>query len=88
MAKAETRLAELTREIEGLESERLDKDDVAAAFADFDNVWGALSPREQAKVLALLVARVEFNAEDSTVAMTFHSSGIRALAQGQFEEAA
>jgi site-specific DNA recombinase len=88
VAKAETRLAELTREIEGLESEQLDKDDVAAAFADFDNVWGALSPREQAKVLALLVARVEFNAEDSTIAMTFHSSGIKALAQGQFEEAA
>jgi site-specific DNA recombinase len=88
VAKAETQLAEWTKQIEAAERERLEAEDVATAFAEFDNVWNSLSPREQAQVLALLVSRVEFNAEDSTIAVTFHPSGIRSLAQSRHEEAA
>ena len=77
-----------TKQVEEAERERLEAEDVATAFADFDNVWNSLSPREQAQVLALLVSRVEFNAEDSTIAVTFHPSGIRSLAEGRHEEAA
>jgi site-specific DNA recombinase len=88
VAKAETQLAEWTKQVEEAERERLEAEDVATAFADFDDVWNALSPREQAQVLALLVSRVEFNAEDSTVAVTFHPSGIRSLAESRHEEAA
>ena len=88
VATAERQLADLTKQIEAAEREQLEPEDVATAFADFDNVWNSLSPREQSQVLAMLVARVEFNAEDSTVAVTFHSSGIRSLAQSRQEEAA
>ena len=88
VARAETQLAEWTKQVEALERERLGADDVAAAFTDFDNIWNALSPREQAQVLSLLISRVEFNAKDSTIAVTFHPSGIRSLAEGQHEEAA
>ncbi len=55
VAQAETRLAELRHRIEEHERDQLDVGDIDAAFADFDNVWNALSPREQAQVLALLV---------------------------------
>ena len=88
VAKAETHRAELAEQIKELEHERLDKNDVALAFASFDNVWNVLSPREQAQVIALLVSRVEFNAKDSTVAVTFHSSAIKTLSRKQLEEAA
>ena len=88
VARAETRLAELNKQIGEIEREQLEEDDVAAAFTDFDNVWNALSPREQAQLLALLVARVEFNAEDNTIAVTFHPTGIKSLAEGRHEEAA
>jgi site-specific DNA recombinase len=88
VAKAETRLAELTNQVEEAERERLEANDVAAAFTDFDNVWNALSPREQAQILAILISRVEFNAKDSTIAVTFHPSGIKSLAQGRHDEAA
>ena len=88
VARAETRLAELAKQVGDLERERLDEADVAAAFADFDKVWNALSPREQAQVLALLVARVEFNAGDSTIEVTFHPSAIKTLAKRDLEEAA
>lgn len=75
---------------EGLraETQRISQADLDAAFADFDNVWNALSSREQAQVLALLVARVEFDPADSTLAITFHPSAIRTLAQGSVEDAA
>jgi site-specific DNA recombinase len=88
VAKAETRLAELTEQARTLEGERMDEKDIVAAFADFDNVWNSLSPREQSQVLALLIARVEFNVGDSSIAMTFHPSAIKSLMQRRSEEAA
>jgi len=86
--RAECRKAELAAAVEALEKEHIDETDLASAFADFDGVWNALSPREQAKVLKLLVARVEYDAAESTVAVTFHPSGIKALGEEQKEEAA
>ena len=88
IARTETEMNQLGHQMEQLEREQVTESDVASAFVDFDNVWNAPSPREQAQVLALLVARVEFDAEDSSVAVTFHPSAIRALAQGRLEDAA
>ena len=88
VAWAERRAAQLREEIAGVEHERVDGDDLKAAFADFDNVWQTLSPKEQAKLLALLIARVEYDAAESTVTVTFQPSGIKALSQGQLEETA
>ncbi len=88
VAQAETRLAELRRRIEEHQRDRLHASDIDAAFADFDNVWNALSPREQAQVLALLVARVEFDAADSTVAVSFHPTAIKTLSRQKLGGAA
>jgi site-specific DNA recombinase len=88
VAQAETRLAELRQRIEEHQRDRLDAGDIDAAFADFDNVWNALSPREQAQVLALLVARVDFDAADSTVAVSFHPTAIKTLARNKLGGAA
>lgn len=88
IAWAESQLLLLRSRNADVERQRIDAIDVAAAFADFDNVWANLTSREQAHVLELLVARVEFDAADSTVAMTFHPSAIKALAKGNQEEAA
>jgi site-specific DNA recombinase len=83
VAKAETRLAELHQQIEEHQREQVDAEAVDAAFEDFDNVWNTLSPREQAQVLALLVARVQFDAGNSTVAVSFHPTAIRTLTRQQ-----
>jgi site-specific DNA recombinase len=86
--RAETRLAELRNELGAIEKEQVDDAELREAFADFDNVWNTLSPREQAKVLALLIARVDYDASEGSVAIAFHQSGIRALAEGQLKEEA
>ena len=83
LARVEARLAEVRRQIEERAAEQVDERDVAAAFADFDAIWNVLSPREQAQALETLVARVEYDAAESTIAVSFHDSGIKALARSQ-----
>lgn len=61
----------------------MDEGELTAALAEFTPVWEVLTPREQAKVVALLVERVEFDMEKGTVAVTFRPSGLKSLAQGK-----
>jgi len=86
--RGEARLAELQERITNAEEERIGEGELAAAFADFDNVWNTLSPRERAKALKLLIARVDYDAAESSVSVTFHPTGIKALAEGQTKEEA
>ena len=62
--------------------------DVEAAFGRFDALWGELSPREPARALALLVGRVEFDAADRSIAVTFHPTALRTIADTEPGEAA
>ena len=88
IARAEHQLAQVRNRVGEIERQQVDEADVAAAFADFDNVWNALSSREQAEVMALLVARVEFDPADSTISISFYPSAIKSLAEGNIEDAA
>lgn len=88
MSRAESRLSEVQRRMADQETGGVDEARLGAAFEDFDGVWNALSPREQAEALSLLVARVEYDADESTVAVSFHTSGIKALALNHQEDAA
>lgn len=87
VAQTETRLRELQNQIEECEKGRINPGDIDLAFVDFDNVWNTLSPREQSQVIALLVSRVEYNAAGSTVAVSFHATAIKTLAQKQLGDA-
>lgn len=88
--RGETRLAELVGQIGHSEMQQIEEADVAAALADFDLLWKQLSPREQARLLSLLVDRVEYDVSAGTVSVSFHPTGIKALAQQprEVEEAA
>jgi site-specific DNA recombinase len=56
-----------------------DPAEIAALFADFDAVWGQLTPREQTDLVGLLVARVAYDGASSAVTVTFHDTGLRTL---------
>ena len=49
-------------------------------LALFDGMWAGLAPGEQARVLGLLVRRVDYDGARGRLAITFHPSGIKALA--------
>lgn len=77
---AEQRLSELRDERERSQRNLIDEADAARALAAFDPVWETLSPREQAQLLQLLIERIDYDGRDGTISITFHASGIRALA--------
>jgi len=57
------------------------KAEVDSALAEFDGLWQSLSPREQARMLRLLIQRVDYDGANGKIAVTFHANGIRTLGQ-------
>ena len=72
-------MTDLREEAPALEREAVDESDLARALEIFDPVWTALTPREQARSLRLLIERVGYDGRDGTVTVTFRPPGIEAL---------
>lgn len=53
--QTERRITEIDNQFAGLKREIVTDDDATAAFADFDNLWSSLTPREQVQVIQLLI---------------------------------
>ncbi len=81
MRGVEQRLTGINQEIATLTGEVIDEREVAKALAAFDPLWESLAPREQARLIALLVERVDYDGKQGTVSLTFHPTGIRALVE-------
>jgi site-specific DNA recombinase len=77
---AEQQLVRAKEEMHALRRRRLDEGEVAVALEQFGPVWESLSPREQARLVQLLIEKVEHDGEAGTVAITFHAAGIKTLA--------
>ena len=75
----ERRLTEVESELATLTGDLVDEAEVAAALADFDAVWDCLTPREQARVLELLVECVTYDGQGGNISITFRSCGIKML---------
>lgn len=61
---------------------------MAKALADFDEVWSVLSPKEQARVLQLLIERIDHDGDTGDLTLTFRPTGLVALSQTLEESAA
>lgn len=46
---------EILGELDGLAAEQIDEIEVAGALAEFNEIWQVMSPKEQARVLHLLI---------------------------------
>ncbi|WP_413431519.1 recombinase family protein [Crateriforma spongiae] len=79
IASAERSLATVRADAEALQDREFKEHDINAAFGDFDNVWKALTVNEKSQVLKLLIERIEFDVDDSSIAITLHPSGIKSL---------
>ena len=74
------RVQKVREQIRAVHDGLLDEGQAATALALFDPLWESLPPGEQARVLALLVQRVDYDEAKGKVAITFQPAGIRALA--------
>jgi site-specific DNA recombinase len=80
MSRAELRLTEIRSEMATLEGQQVSEDELAAALAQFDPVWDSLAPREQVRLIQLLVERVGYDGREGTVSVTLRPAGIKTLA--------
>jgi len=81
LREAEQRTSHLDDKIARIKVNLLDDQQAQAAMEQFEPVWASLSPGEQARVIHLLVQRVEFDGEQGRVSITFRANGIKTLAQ-------
>ena len=88
LRRLEVRLTEVRERHLALSRELVDEREVVRAMSKFDPVWESLTPRGQARIIRLLVERVDYDGEKETLAVTFRPTGIKSLAATKTEEAA
>jgi site-specific DNA recombinase len=81
VAREQTRLNEIQRELERRRGESLNERTLVEALGDFDEIWVALTTDERVRMVQLLIERVNYNAEASTVIIAFRPTGIKSLIQ-------
>lgn len=87
--KAEHRLAEVRAQIKGLVADPLTQEQATSALEKIDPVWDELFPREQARIVELLVEHV--TVDTGGLEVRLRGSGLRTLVaevEGRTEEAA
>jgi site-specific DNA recombinase len=77
---AEQRSSAINEEIAVLDGERVSEGEVESALTVFDPIWESLTSREQARIVQLLVQRVDYDGAEGQISITFHPSGIKTLA--------
>ena len=79
-------LADVRQELAALTAQKVSLQEFRAALELFDPVWEVLYPIERARILQLLLERVEYSGARGTLGLTFRPSGVTRLAQ-ELEEA-
>jgi site-specific DNA recombinase len=80
VGQVEQRIARLRAQIEAVQQQRLDETEAARALAGLDPAWPSMTPHEQARVVGLLVSRVDYDGAKGTMSITFHPLGLKTLA--------
>lgn len=75
----ERRHKEVHQELAALDTGAVDADELHGALEDLEPVWGELSSAERARILALLIEEIEYDAAEGQVAITFRPGGPAAL---------
>lgn len=79
MQMAERCLQEIREQVGALRDGMVGEDEIRATLAEFDDLWASFTPKEQARIIQLLVGRIEYDGRAGTVSITFRPSGVRAL---------
>src|SRR5262249_2432075 len=83
ISNGESRAPEAHEEISGLQRHLVDDREIEDALGSFDTLWTSLTPREQVRIVQLLVERVDYDGSKGKVLVTFRPTGIKTLA-GEF----
>lgn len=79
LAELGRQVTEAKRDLGALDTGALDASELRAALEEFEPLWAELSTPEKARVLALLLERVTFDAASGEVEIKFRPGGPRLL---------
>jgi site-specific DNA recombinase len=79
LGQLEQRLGRLRAQREVLEQARLDEAAATRSLAELEPCWEQMTPDEQGRLVRLLVARVDYDGAQGTMAITFHPLGLKTL---------
>ena len=77
----ERRLTKIDNELSVLRANQIDESEVTQLLANFHQTWDALAPRDQARVIELLIERIDYRGKEGQISLTFRPSGIQTLTQ-------
>jgi site-specific DNA recombinase len=80
LAQIEQRLARLRGQMEALQQERLDEAAAREALSGLVPAWESMTLDEQARVVRLLVSRVDYDGQQGKASITFQPWGLKTLA--------
>jgi len=80
LAQIEQRLTRLRGQMEALQQERLDEAAAKEVLSGLVPAWEAMSLDEQARVVRLLVSRVDYDGQQGKTSITFQPLGLKTLA--------
>ncbi len=83
--ETESRLQQIEKELAILDGKRINSNAAMEAFQSFDAVWDALSPKEQARVLQLLIERINYDSTPNKqlMSITYRPNGIMNMGNGK-----
>jgi site-specific DNA recombinase len=84
---ADRRAQQIASELALLEAQKIDDQQITTVLAGFDNLWQTLPPKEQVRLVRLLIERVSFDGPGGNVTITFHPTGLKSLTENQLEHA-
>ena len=77
LSHGEQRLAEIRDQRQRLRERLVDEETVMDALTQFDEVWGTYCIMEKSRILKLLIEKIEYDGEASTVSVTYRPTGFR-----------
>jgi site-specific DNA recombinase len=86
IGQVERRVDKVRAQIGAIRRRLLDEDEARTVLSLFDPRWEAMPSAEQARVVGLLVERVEYDGARGRLAIAFRDGGIRALADELAEQ--
>jgi site-specific DNA recombinase len=81
----EAKLKALKEQAASADAQVIDEAEAIETLAAFEPIWTTLTPREQTRVVQLLVEQVEYDGSRGKVSIAFRAAGISTLAE-QFAE--
>ncbi len=79
IGQLEDRHLRINQELGQIESAEPDVDEVRSALEGFDGLWSHLSPGEQARLLRLLIERIDYDGRDGTIRISLRANQLTSL---------